>query len=267
MNIALGALILVLLILPTISFRFAINRNPTLKELVDTISIPDSFWAFLFIPLLIHTAGIFIAHFLFAEIRFSLLYQLIVGRPDIALTDAEFHKYILEFCLYSIFCFAGGYCFGLVISALEGTHNAFLKHFALSGLLGMQNNKWYRLLESGSADAREIKNNIEFVFVDILLATRDANILYSGIVKNYYFQPLSKELGHIVLGGGAVRRELKTEYSENQQAEPANPFYVREIIPSDLFVIPAKDIINLNIFYIARTPQTSDINADSKKPA
>jgi hypothetical protein len=255
-NIALGALILVLLILPTISFRFAINRNPILKELVDTISIPDSFWAFLFIPLLIHTAGIFIAHFLFAEIRFSLLYQLIIGRPDIALTDGEFHKYILEFCLYSIFCFGGGYCLGLLISGLEGTHNAFLKHFALSGLLGMQNNKWYRLLDSGSADAREIKNNIEFVFVDILLATRDSNILYSGILKNYYFQPQSKELGHIVLGGGTVRRELRKEHNGNLEAEVTNTFFAREIIPSDLFIIPAKDIININIFYVARSPKT-----------
>lgn len=256
MNIALGALILVLLILPAISFRFGVNRSSELKELIATISITDSFWVFLTIPIIIHCFGIILVPMFFGEIRYNVLYELIIGNKDYVIHNSFFQTYVLQFLVYSLSCIAVGYGLGYAFAWLEdhldNHRRSSLRFFSLSKFLGLQNNQWYSLLDGGE-EPRDGQTGL--VFVDILSQTKEATVIYSGILWKYYFKHNSKELGYIVLTA-AFRRDMRDAQVSDIHAKRNIGYYSHEmgpsykIAPGEYFVIPRESILNINVLYL-----------------
>jgi hypothetical protein len=258
-NIASGALILVLLIFPAVSFRFAINRSAQLKELVGTLSIPDTFWAFLFVPVCIHGIVLSVIHFFLYRwlgvIRFDILYDLINGAKDPGLTNADYFRYTIQFLLYNGLCLFVGYVAGYGFARLEDQEHPI----RLSRLLGLDNNNWYSLLDGRTGLAAEQDpetEKIDLVYVDVL-ANRGMNeTLYSGFLFTYYFKHNSKDLGHLVLQH-ALRREVgrkETSNAENNQHEVDQAESPTKNLPKNIrgefFIIPAEQIVNINVTYV-----------------
>jgi len=269
-NIALGALILALLLFPAIAFRFAINKSAQLKELVGTLSITDSFWAFLFVPLLIHGSAMsFIQLFMYkriGEIRFDILYQVVIGNKDLVVHNREFYNYVAQFLNYTWICILLGYLLGYGFAWLEDRGRrleySFIEKFTLSRLLGLDNNNWYALLDErpGMRKGRKARSEkIDLVYVNILAYTRETTTIYSGLLYDYYFKHRSKELGHLVLQH-AVRRDLRKEQTASYREDGlqtintySNSMGASRKVPGEYFIIPAEQIRNLNITYFEIT--------------
>lgn len=258
MNIALGALILVLLILPAISFRFGVNRSPELKELLATISITDSFWVFLIVPIIIHFVGILLVPICIGEIRYNVLYELIIGNKDFVIQNSFFQTYVLQFLGYSLICTVIGYALGWLFSRIEDfvddNRNSLLRRLSLSKILGLQNNQWYSLLDADEQTG--------LVYVDILSQTKETSIIYSGFLWKYYFKHNSKELAYIVLTA-AVRRDMRDAQLSDTHAKRNVGYYSTEmgnslrITPGEYFVVPRESILNINILYISEPDSAS----------
>jgi hypothetical protein len=279
-NIALGALILALLIFPAISFRFAINKSSQLKELVGTISITDSFWAFLFIPIFIHGFIISVIHFLLAkwlgEIKFDVIYELIIGNKDFVVHNREFYKFVIQFLVYNWVCIFFGYLIGYVFAKWEDkvlvSENNISKRFTLSKLLGLDKNNWYSLLDGQSNLVSGVKAKIEtidLVIVNILSHTKETTVIYSGIVYDYYFKPNSKELGYLVLQN-ARRRDLRMENTtlSDEAGQKTTNSYSNKVgkdlkIQGEYFIIPMEQIVNINVTYVRLSNMATPV--ESKK--
>ncbi|RPE09123.1 hypothetical protein EGT74_19125 [Chitinophaga lutea] len=55
MNVAIGAFMLTLLLIPAISLRLALYRHRYLKEMLHTLSVMDTMWLFIIVPVMTHT--------------------------------------------------------------------------------------------------------------------------------------------------------------------------------------------------------------------
>ncbi|MFM7857607.1 MAG: hypothetical protein ACKO96_38230, partial [Flammeovirgaceae bacterium] len=90
MNIALGAFILTLLFLPSITFRFAINRNDQLKELLGSFSVTDSIWVFSIIPIVIHIIELSVIYIFGYQVKFDLLLNILYSNKDFPIDNHYF---------------------------------------------------------------------------------------------------------------------------------------------------------------------------------
>lgn len=251
MNVALGAFILTLLFLPAVSYRLAINRQDNLKELLSTFSITDSVWVFSIIPIIIHIMLISLLLLTGHVIKFDLILNIFYSNKDFKISDKLFSHHVLWFLIYCFSAIAIGYALGLFSNFLETKNNLF------SRVLGLGND-WYEVFEGNILNPSSAKNDdtIDLVYVNVLSNTKEATILYSGILINYYYKPKSTELDYLVLQS-ATRRDLRKEYiniEEVNSTEKQN--YYSQLtgdiikIPGDYFIIPVKEILNINVSYL-----------------
>lgn len=71
------------------------------------------------------------------------------------------------------------------------------------------------------------------------------DVLYSGILVDFYFRPELEKLETLVLQNARKRKLFVVNDSNNEiKAGPVSH------IPGDVFVIPATEIVNINIFYL-----------------
>lgn len=246
MNIALGALIIVLLLLPAISFKFGTRRNVELNELLEAQSVTDAFWAFLFVPVLINLLLLPILHKLHYHLNFDLLFKLIIGDKDLKIFNSDFYYLLMNFLIYILICFVVGYLLGY-LAANIGSNNRFLSKF-----LNLED-KWARLTDLDSLAVSQNKQ-IDLIYVDILANNKENTVIYSGLLSGFFYKTKSKELDYILLSN-VYRRDLHkehiTEKSENLEVRKFDPnqggFYS---IPGDLFIIPSEQILNINFRYI-----------------
>ncbi len=254
MNIALGALILILLLLPAISFKFGIRQNTDLGELLETQSITDSFWAFLFIPIFINIITLSFVHYFFGEIKFNLLFKLIIGDKDFIIQNEFFFYDILWFLLYTMSCLILGYFLGRLIAYFDSRWSF------ISNILGLEDN-WMRLTDLETMRLR-LNKNIDVIYLDILTNNKENTVVYSGILSEFYFKSKSKEIDYILLSN-VYRRDLHKEHiTEKSDSKEIRRFDSNQgniyPIPGDFFVIPRDQILNVNFRYMDLTFQKSN---------
>jgi hypothetical protein len=172
----------------------------------------------------------------------GLIYNLITGSrtEDLdAVKDSISAFLIYTLVIILVAAFAGIFIRALVRIFRLDTRLQFLRF----------RNEWHYLL-SGEQDNLSKKNKIILVQVDALLNSSEGNVIYSGILDNYF---LTKEnsLDRLYLTN-VFRRKLK----DDLDADKPNPgFLARDTderyyaMPGYLFVIPYDKIINLNITY------------------
>ena len=250
MNVALSAFILTLLFLPAVSYRLAINRQENLKELLSTFSITDSVWVFSVIPIVIHILLISILLLTKHTVQFDLILNIFYSNKDFKVSDKVLNHDVLSFLIYCFSAIVLGYAFGLLSNFLETRNNLFTR------LLGLSND-WYEIFEGNLLNLSASKNDdaLDIVYVNILSNTKEATILYSGILINYYYKPKSTELDYLVLQS-ATRRDLRKGYihaaNDNSEKQDYYSQFTGDIIkiPGDYFIIPLKEILNINVSYL-----------------
>ena len=250
MNVALGAFILTLLFLPAVSYRLAINRQDNLKELLSTFSITDSVWVFSVVPIIIHILLISCLLLTKHTVQFDLILNIFYSNKDFIVSDKVLNHDVLYFLLYCFAAIIFGYAFGLLSNYFENRYNL------LTRILGLSND-WYEIFEGNLLNLPALKNDdaLDIVYVNILSNTKETTILYSGILSNYYYKPKSTELDYIVLQS-ATRRDLRKEYVHSADAGNEKQDYYSQFtgdiikIPGDYFIVPLKEILNINVAYL-----------------
>lgn len=253
MNIALGAFILTLLFLPAVSYRLAINREENLKELLSTFSLTDSIWVFSIAPIFIHVIMLGCMLLAGSEVKFDLILSILYSNKDFKIVNHAFSVDVMLFLSYCFVAIIVGYAFGLLTNFLEEKYNL------LTRLLGL-GNEWYQVFEGNILNAsgeRYNIDNIAIVYVDVLSNTKEATVIYSGILVNYYYKPKSTELDYLVLQG-AQRRDFRKELINDTDAAQSTKgaHYSKETsapvrIPGEYFIVPMKEVLNVNVSYVS----------------
>lgn len=239
-----------MLFLPAISFRLAINRLENLKGLLLTLSITDSVWTFTVVPIVIHMFLITALRFLHFVIKLDLLLNITYSNAKFPLHNNLLGRDLINFLGYNLLAIAIGFVSGLLTNMIERRWNL------ISHLLG-RGNEWYEAFEADILKIRgETKiRNVDLVYLDVLVTTKESSVLYSGFLAKYYFKPRSTELDYLVLRR-AKKRDLRKLYSTDNphiRAGKSN-FYDPDTgapyrIQGDYLILPMKEVININITY------------------
>ncbi|OAV44901.1 hypothetical protein [Lewinella sp. 4G2] len=249
MSLAIGALLVAILLLPGIVFRYLYIRSDALRKTIDLSLLSEA--VFILIPsLLLHLFGRLVAeHLLGWDINLRQIYLLLTNSSaiDFALIDEGypfFVGYILTLCIL-----AGALAIGfqqLVVRLGWDERYKLLRIY----------NDWDKFF-SGHALPKAEREQIEFIQVDVVCSSSAGDVLYTGVLENY---SLNKDQGiDRIFLSNAFRRELKDDLQLDSMTVslPADyPSYRTKdfddryyALPGAYFVIPFGEIKNLNIIY------------------
>lgn len=260
MNLAFGALLIFIILFPGILFRKGYTSGPYSKK---TPGKPffDELLQSLMPALLLQLTFFLLAENLFStNIRLDTLYKLLIGNY----TDISADEFILikgsisRFLLYNVLILGFSYGLGTLVRYLITTWK-----LDLTVPMFRFKNEWYYVLSGKYLDFPSVPGEaaeIELVFVDVLVETKESTVLYCGVLDDFI---LSKEqdLERIYLSN-VYRRKLSDDVKgERPDSKSADDRYYE--MPGDLFVIPFAQIKNINIAYYAI--EKTSANAD--KPA
>jgi hypothetical protein len=242
MNLVFGSVFLFILLSPGLIFRFAYLQGTYSKLNFRVSAVEELFWA-LIPAMFLQLSGVLILESVFGiEVNISLIYNLITGSrtEDIGVVKDS----ISAFLIYTLVI--------ILLAAFAGVAiRALVRIFRLDLWLQFLRfrNEWHYLL-SGEQDNLSNRNKIILVQVDALLNSSEGNVIYSGILDNYFLTK-DNSLDRLYLTN-VFRRKLK----DDLDADKPNPgFLARDTderyyaMPGYLFVIPYDKIINLNITY------------------
>lgn len=247
MNIAIGALVLLLLIFPGILFRYAYLSGPYSRKNFQS-SLSDEIVLSLIPAFFIQTVTYLLCELVLKiNIDISLLMRLVSQVSMIEKSEFEIiEDSILLFLVYNIITCSFGFLSGKIFRNLVAKNSWDIKFHSLRF-----NNEWYYLLSGRIIDFRNNARNskkINMVRVDVLTESQGTTIIYSGILREFY---LSKAdgLDRIFLTN-VYRRKLVDDSPRELTAPVEEEFDERYYkMPGDIFVIPYHQIRNINITY------------------
>ena len=214
MNIALGALFIFVLLYPGILFRIAYLNGPYSRKNIQS-SLVDEVVLSLVPSLFLQCVGYWIAGH-FYTIHLELVYQLLIGasnpayKPDFNLAGIS----IVPFAGYNAVLLILAVVVGRVARKLVQQTKADLKYHSLRF-----NNDWYYLLSGRIVDFPGWEGHseeIEYVFADVLVETKECSFLYCGVLEEYYFSKDS--LDRLVLSQ-VFRRKVVEDPAKNAKPE------------------------------------------------
>jgi hypothetical protein len=243
MNIALSAIILIVLLLPGAVAIDSYYSSLIAKQARVAMPFNDMLFKGLILSFILHSCSIcIIRNFLSYEIRFELLYEIVAGK-DLRITDKEFTNAFLQFCFYNGFLIIIAWGLAKLFKRLVQFNNFDLNYFSLRSM-----NYWFivfsaRYLES--ADVKGKQSDTDLVFLDVLTKT---NVIYSGFLIDFNYSKEKDELENLILDSTVKRNYVQNEeesknYLNHTTGKPCR-------IPGDAFVIPMNTIVNININYI-----------------
>lgn len=163
-------------------------------------------------------------------------------------SNSVFQNELLSFLLYTLIETIFACILGWVLFKCLGG-----KKWLLKTLMG--NNAWFRLFTVAALEQHQKKG---LVLVEALVETKEATVIYSGLLKNYELADNVNELSYISLIG-AYRRDLRKAQQTSKDLEGSKIITSSSFhagygdiinIPGDIFTILGKEIINLNVKYI-----------------
>lgn len=256
MNIALGALFIFLLLYPGILFRIAYLNGPYSRKNIQ-LSLVDELVLSLIPALFLQCIGYWVAERFFNyEIKLELVYQLIIGannpgyKPDFALAQVS----ILPFLGYNTVLLILAITLGKLFRYIVNETKADVRFHGLRF-----NNDWYYLLSGRVVDVTGWEGHseeIEYVFVDVLVETKECSFLYCGVLEEFYF---NKDILDRLVMSQVFRRKIVEDPTKDTKPE-AKAFDRRYYqMPGDLFVLPFSQVRNINLTYyrlrpVAETP-------------
>jgi hypothetical protein len=267
MNLALSALLIILILLPAYSFRIGVSflsrriqGSETIQDItsrniskpLSKLNFTETVFLFSFIPLVLHFFSLFILHLLGCHIDYSLLLNILSGKQNVltAGADESFHQKLLLFLLYTLVETAIACTTGLWLVYWTGN-----KEWLLHMLAG--NNIWYKLF-SGASLSNMQKKELANVLVEALVETKETTVIYSGLLKSYETAENGDDLAYITLTG-TYRRDLRKAQSVTKAPETSSlvttSYYDVNYgdiipIPGHTFTLPGKEIMNVNVTYM-----------------
>lgn len=264
MNIAFGALVILLILFPGIAFRISYLNGPYSRRNIFSSLVDELFFslapAFAF-----QVAGYLVMeHLLRIDVQAEQLYKLISG-PSSAYKE-ELNYAQVEHGMVLFFAYTGITTLVAILSGKLARY--FIRRFNWDIRFHYLrfNNDWYYLFSGRILDFPDIEGqsvDIELIRVDVLMETKEGTFIYSGILHDFYLQRDS--IDRIYLKE-VYRRKLADDndpevpsLTDESSFEMAfDKRYYR--MPGDLFVVPYSSIKNLNVTYY--TIATQDDNSE-----
>lgn len=261
MNIAFPALVVTLLVLPGILFRYAYRKGFFARSPSSLSTLQDEVASGILGALILNGVAVgLVSAFSRAAIGFEALLALLAGWPPVEAgriggyldAVAGHASSILTYLL----CVNGaGLLSGYLIHAGVRRYHLDLRYDFLRF-----NNEWYYTF-SGEARVFDVKQEkrsvrsirkflsteIDFVFVSIVVSQEEGAVLYWGVLNDYFFDTAGR-LDKIVLES-AQRRSFADD-EEKQQGEtlpPADKRFYK--IRGSYLVIRQQNIRTLNVGY------------------
>lgn len=250
MNLAIGALLVAILLLPGILFRYLYIRSDALRKTID-LSLLNEVVFILTPSLLLHLLGRgMVSGILGWEVNLQQLYLLLTngGGIDFAAIDAGYPKFVG----YTLFlCFLGGAA-GVLFQKVVVMFGWDERYKILRIY-----NDWDKYF-SGHVLPPAEREKIDFIQLDVVVNTAKGDVLYTGVLKNY---SLNKDQG---IDRVFLTNVYRRDFTNDLYAEGNVPMGVPAGTPSHLvkdfderyykmpgayFVIPFGEIKNLNIIY------------------
>lgn len=246
MNLAIGAITLFLLfIVPGLIFRRFYYTAEFSKEYFK--STPFAVFLSSIIPGTVFqfVHYIFMSKVLGYEINFETLAILIKG-PDHARFIATFKGLkgqVINILTYNVSLWVWLAFLGLTLKGVIRK----LKLDRRYKLLRFKNH-WHYLLQGEALDFPHIsgeEKQIDVTYVDVVVNVGNESLLYSGVLQDYQLTSEGGGLDYLILS--YVRRRNIKDKDIDENANYYN-------VPGDFFVIPYKDVINVNLSYYSLRP-------------
>ena len=250
MNIALGALILLLIVLPGISFRTSLISSDSFENPLDT-----SFSGELILSLLaaipLHLCGFLVLSFCYTIDIYQLILVIVDPSSDKITSDlinSSWWKFLIYITSLTTIAYIIADCARHCILK-RGLH---LKYRILH-----ITNEWDDLFQGREANIQKIKDFD--VSIDLLVDTANGSVLYSGTLLKYY---LAKHggLDKLVLSG-VYRRKLSDDNKTDQDDKTTNSKTPDRGIdqrwyslPGEQFVIESSRILNIHVHFLSNVP-------------
>lgn len=274
MNLALSALLILLLLLPAFSFRIgiAIPLRPPRKSLANAtdatglqqqltgrnvakalskLNFTETIFLFSIVPVVLHLLSLLLLSAASRTVKFDLLLNIFAGKPNVLTAEANgaFQKDLVSFLWYSLVQATAGLLLGFA------TGQSFLgRGWTLRLVMG--NNVWYKVF-SGSELPPEKQKKIGYILVEVLALTKETTVIYSGSLKNYEVVQNTDDLAYLTLGD-AKRRDLRAGQTSVQRKENAvtetvsssqNLYGPLVEVPGHNLTVVGKEILNVNVTY------------------
>lgn len=246
MNIALGALVLFLLLFPGIILRIAYLNGPYSVKNIQS-SLVDELVLSLIPAFILQATGFLLAEHCFGfDIDLEIIYQLIVGatvdkyRPDFDSIESSI-GYILAYnlCLFLAALVLGK---GGRLLVEKWNLDIYVPSFRF-------NNDWYYLFSGRILDepgAIGSSSDIEWAIISVVIETKEGSYIIRGVLEDYF---LSKDgLDRIYLST-VYRRKLGEDLEAKKKTENLDEDDRYYSMPGEFFVIPYKEIKNINVDY------------------
>ncbi len=257
MNIAFPALLIFLLILPGILFRYA-YRKGFWRSPVRLHSVSEEFTQGVFLALIIHFIALLVIKTLFkVEIRFDSLLLLLTGWPGLS------DQYIIDYIDSAVTVPYAVLGYAIAINAISYLLGFGLHWFVRRCRLDLRydrlrfDNEWHYLF-SGEAVVFTIpRKDRKFTIIRELLHEyrdavtvitcivnlHDASYFYLGVLWDYYFDR-SGQLDKILLSTAQMRKiDLVPDNGEDAEETFQN-------VRGDNLILKYENIINLSVEYI-----------------
>lgn len=239
MNIALSAIILILILLPGTTAISAYYGSLTRKASGVHIPFNELLTKGLVLSVLIHFIGIYFIRLMGFTPNIFALYQVVTGGVTVA-DEAIFLQDALFFLGYSLSLV--GITFGVskVFKQFVQRNDFDLRFHSLRTA-----SYWFHMFGGRTLDENGNTRSMvemDFVYVDILTQSQ---FLYSGRLYDFNYSPFKDELENIILANAQKRHinSEKTILDEDHLSEPKS-------LPGDALVVKASTILNINIIYV-----------------
>ncbi len=243
MSFAFGALLIVLLLLPGIAFRYAYIRSNSLRRSLDFSLLSETIIMIL-VALLLHAIGMGVARSAGFAPDFRLVYLLGTGG---VLETADFvaiEKSYLPFVGYVLLLCGTAALLGYGLQRIVLDRGYDQQYKGLRVL-----NDWDRYF-TGYVLPAPLRSRLNFIWVDLLVDGSAGNaVLYSGVLENYSLN--REQVIDQIFISSAIRRHNPDLSGAGYAPPPGRrqdqaPNYD---LPGDYLVIPFSQVRNLNIIY------------------
>jgi hypothetical protein len=267
MNLALGALLIILFLLPALTFRIGISipiqrkkgEAQTTNDMVSRnvsktlsrLNFSETLFLFSIVPVALHLFSLLLISLSGFHVDYNLLLNLFASKANVLSGAAGevFHHQLIVFLCYTLIEVVGAFFLGWFLIKILGRQRWILKML-------MGNDAWFKLFTGTSLTPAQ-RQDLANVLVEVMVATKEATVIYSGFLERYETMDNSDGLAYITLNS-AFRRDLRKAQlvtkGEEEAIITANRYDIAygDIIPvpGHHFTISGKEIINLSVTYM-----------------
>jgi hypothetical protein len=253
-NLALGAVLLVILLIPPLIFIYFYGKGTHARG-IPKMTLVEYLFLSAVLSLFLHSAAIRIFKL---NIDYKFLVQFISGQfkpEDIEKYDAKCGQYFNGFALYTflltLFCATLGWGLSRIVISRRLRMLGWLQRLRGSRKpdeLFCYFNTWWYYFRANEYDTAYsyLGGTPPLVYVDTLVDTSDASVLYCGVLHDFIIK--GDDLHSIYLSN-TIKRLFSQK--DNLQIIRLKEGEEVKITPSGIFCIPYANIINLHIRFVS----------------